>query len=75
MPNQKHPDKKLIGYNARPEIINAVDKFAKSQGLDTRASALEALLREALEARGIKVPQPPSRGYLPDIVAKRNAGN
>ena len=68
MPNQRDPEKRLIGYQARKEVRDAIDQYARDNGLATRAEALEHLLVEALAARGVKIPD---RVYLPDARAKK----
>lgn len=66
MPNQRDPDKKLIGYQARKVVRDAVDDCAREAGWPDRATALENLLIEALTARGYDV----SPEYRPDRVAR-----
>lgn len=63
--SEKKKRKRLIGYNARAEVRDAVDQFARKEGLPDRAAALELLLIEALRMRGIDVNEKES-GYLPD---------
>ena len=72
MPNQPDPEKRLIGYRARAAIRDAVDEYARANGIPNRAEAMERLLILALEAQGIEVPAE-DRGYLPDLRAAGKA--
>ena len=57
MPNQRHPDKKQIAIWTNKKLANKLDSLTKSTNSENRSELIEQLLREALEARGVKVPK------------------
>ena len=57
MPNQRHPDKKLIGLWADKRLRTQLDKETKQSSCSSRSELVEQLIREALVARGVKVPK------------------
>ena len=57
MPNQRHPDKKLVGLWTDGKLRSQLDKLTQQSSCSSRSELIEQLLREALEARGVKVPK------------------
>tara|TARA_R100000655_G_C2989044_1_gene192808 strand:+ start:651 stop:887 length:237 start_codon:yes stop_codon:yes gene_type:complete len=75
MPNQPASGKKLIGWSAPQEIRDAIDNYARQNKMANRTEAINALIGEALEARGCKIEKPKESfpEYLPDRLKKRKS--
>ena len=54
MPNQRDPNKKMLGFWADKNLQTKLDNFVKTSGANSRSDAIQMLLLEALDARKSK---------------------
>ena len=54
MPNQRDPNKKMLGFWADKNLQKKLDNFVKTSGANSRSDAIQMLLLEALDARKSK---------------------